>query len=142
MLSAKNHLVVDFGVLPVRRKLNVVQRLVQKGLGIASADLKSIRSQKPPSRLKRKTTKTQSSNAERAEGHYERKQLDNQIVQRRIRFQPLELAYNECWSTTRCLQSGSIRARDLTPRTLLNSELESRSFFRNRLMCMCYVSDL
>ncbi|XP_039434222.1 uncharacterized protein LOC120416556 [Culex pipiens pallens] len=38
----KNTLVVDFSVLPERPQLEVVQRFVEKGLGIASSDLKSI----------------------------------------------------------------------------------------------------
>ncbi|EDS39398.1 conserved hypothetical protein [Culex quinquefasciatus] len=38
----KHKLVVDFSVLPERPKLDVVQRFVQKGLGIAPSDLRSI----------------------------------------------------------------------------------------------------
>lgn len=38
----KNPLVVDFSVLPQRPKLEVVQRFVEKGLGIVSSDLRSI----------------------------------------------------------------------------------------------------
>ncbi|EDS44991.1 conserved hypothetical protein [Culex quinquefasciatus] len=38
----KNPLVVDFSVLPERPKLEVVQRFVEKGLGIVSSDLRSI----------------------------------------------------------------------------------------------------
>ena len=38
----KNTLVVDFSVLPERPKLEVVQRFVEKGLGITSSALKSI----------------------------------------------------------------------------------------------------
>ncbi|XP_039435894.1 uncharacterized protein LOC120417792 [Culex pipiens pallens] len=40
--ARKNTLVVDFSVLPERPKLDVVQRFVEKGLGIAASDLKSI----------------------------------------------------------------------------------------------------
>ncbi|XP_038118811.1 uncharacterized protein LOC119769642 [Culex quinquefasciatus] len=40
--ARKNVLVVDFSVLPERPKLEVVQRFVEKGLGITSSDLKSI----------------------------------------------------------------------------------------------------
>ena len=38
----KNILVIDFSVLPDRPNLEVVQRFVEKGLGITSSDLKSI----------------------------------------------------------------------------------------------------
>lgn len=40
--ARKNPLVVDFSVLPERPKLEVVQRFVEKGLGIVASDLRSI----------------------------------------------------------------------------------------------------